>query len=183
MRKVQRSEIVDYQTYSEQREEVRKKAMIQKDLRRIHVGPVLTFLFESTDTIRYQIQEMMRAEQMVKESEILHEIETYNDLLGESGELGCTLLIEIENPAERAQKLEDWVEMPKHLYIKTDANQKIYASFDKRQLDEKRLSSVQYLKFKIGQQKPISIGCDLHGYKNEYTLTEEQSQILLNDLK
>ena len=46
--------------------------------RRIHVGPYLTFLFENRETIRYQIQEMLLAERIVKEADIVHEIETYN---------------------------------------------------------------------------------------------------------
>ena len=36
--------------------------------RRIHVGEHLTFLFENHDTIRYQVQEMMRVEQIVREA-------------------------------------------------------------------------------------------------------------------
>ena len=81
----------------------------QKEPRRIHLGEYLTFLFENTDTVRYQIQEMMKAEQIVKEEAIQHEIDTYNELLGSKGELGCVLLIEIADANERPQKLKDWL--------------------------------------------------------------------------
>ena len=93
MKRVTRQEIKDYVTYEEQRDKLRKKIMKIKDLRRINVGGVLSFLFENTDTGRYQIQEMIRVERIVKETDIQHEINTYNELLGDSGELGCTLLI------------------------------------------------------------------------------------------
>ena len=69
---VERSEIVDFQTYAELRPDVRAAVMKEKEHRRIHVGPHLTFLFETHATMRYQIQEMMRAEQIVKEADVLH---------------------------------------------------------------------------------------------------------------
>ena len=102
-RPVERSEIVDYQTYEELRPDIRAAVMKEKEHRRIHVGPHLTFLFETHATMRYQVQEMMRAEQIVKEAEILHEIETYNEVLGGPGELGCTLLVELER-RQRGQR-------------------------------------------------------------------------------
>ena len=39
-------------------------------------------------TVRYQVQEMIRAERMTREEDIRHELETYNELLGGRGELG-----------------------------------------------------------------------------------------------
>ena len=85
MKLVTRQEILDYVTYEEQRDKFRKKIMKIKELRRINVASVLSFLFENTDTILYQIQEMIRVERIVKETYIQHEINTYNELLGDSG--------------------------------------------------------------------------------------------------
>ncbi|MCS5552676.1 MAG: DUF3501 family protein, partial [SAR324 cluster bacterium] len=64
MKRVTRQEILDYVTYEEQRNQIRKKLMKIKELRRINVGGVLSFLFENTDTVRYQIQEMIRVERI-----------------------------------------------------------------------------------------------------------------------
>jgi hypothetical protein len=118
MKRVKRSEIVDFVTYEERRDGVRDSAMKAKGERRVHVGPHLTFLFENHETILYQVQEMTRAERMVKEADIVHEIETYNELLGGPGEVGCTLLVELDDPAARAEKLTKWLALPKHLYAK-----------------------------------------------------------------
>ena len=82
MPKVQRTEILDFLTYGEQRDRIRAEAMAAKALRRVHLGKYLTFLFENRTTIRYQILEMMRAEQIVKESQIQHELDTYNAVPG-----------------------------------------------------------------------------------------------------
>ena len=182
MKRVTRQEILDYITYEEQRKQIREKIMNIKELRRINVAGVLSFLFENTDTVRYQIQEMIRVERMVKETDILHEIKTYNELLGDSGELGCTLLIEIDDPDERDEKLTQWLELTKHLYLSLEDESKIRASFDERQIGDSRLSSVQYIKFNTGCKTPVAIGSDLPLLKAETTLTADQKKALTEDL-
>ena len=182
MKRVTRQEILDYVTYEEQREKFRKKIMKIKELRRINVAGVLSFLFENTDTVRYQIQEMIRVERMVKETDILHEIKTYNELLGDSGELGCTLLIEIDDPDERDEKLSQWLELPKHLYLSLEDESRIRASFDERQIGDARLSSVQYIKFNTKGKVPVAIGSDLPLLKAETALTVAQKKALSEDL-
>jgi len=161
MKMVERSEILDYLTYEEQRDAVRAAAMRVKDARRVHVGAQLTFLFENHETIRYQVLEMVRVERMVKEAEIRHEIDTYNELLGQGGDLGCTLLIEIDDPAARERLLARWRALPRHLYAKLEDGTKVRAAYDERQVGEARLSSVQYLKFPVGGRVPVALGCDL----------------------
>src|SRR5688572_29028519 len=117
MKPVDRREIVDYATYEDMRDAFRTEVMKTKAPRRIHIGDYFTLLFENHTTVRYQIQEMMRAERIVRESDIQHEIDTYNELLGKDGELGCTLLIEIEDPALRDQKLQQWLDLPENIYV------------------------------------------------------------------
>ena len=182
MKRVTRQEILDYVTYEEQRDKLRKKIMKIKDLRRINVGGVLSFLFENTDTVRYQIQEMIRVERIVKETDILHEIKTYNELLGNTGELGCTLLIEIDDSEERQEKLVQWLDLPNHLYLNLEDGSRVGASFDERQIGDTRLSSVQYIKFNTGGKTPFAIGSDLPLLKAETTLTVEQQKPLSEDL-
>ena len=105
MKKVSREEVRKAAEYAAFREPFRRSVFEQKDKRRVHVGSYLTFVFENHDTVLYQIQEMIRAENISNESDILHEMTTYNELLGEKGELGCTLLIEIDDAAKRAELL------------------------------------------------------------------------------
>ena len=182
MKRVTRQEILDYVTYEEQRKQIREKIMKIKERRRINVAGVLSFLFENTDTVRYQIQEMIRVERIVKETDILHEIKTYNELLGDSGELGCTLLIEIDDPDERDEKLTQWLDLTKHLYLSLENKSRIRASFDERQIGDSRLSSVQYIKFNTGGKTPVSIGSDLPLLRVETALTTIQKKALTEDL-
>ena len=182
MKRVNRQEILDYVTYEEERDKLRKKIMKIKNLRRINVGGVLSFLFENTDTVRYQIQEMVRVERIVKETDILHEIKTYNELLGNSGELGCTLLIEIDDSEERQEKLIQWLDLPNYLYLSLEDGSRIRASFDERQIGYARLSSVQYIKFNTDGKVPAAIGSDLPLLETETVLTTDQKAALSEDL-
>ena len=182
MKPIQRDEIVDYVTYGEQREQIRERILEEKRKRRIHVGEHLTFLFENRDTIRYQIQEMTRAERIVKDADIQHEIDTYNELLGREGEVGCTLLIEIDDAEERAVRLREWLGLPGALYMRLDDGERVRAIFDPRQVGEERLSSVQYLRFDVHGRVPVAIGSDLAGYVRETELTDEQRAALGEDL-
>jgi hypothetical protein len=183
MRKVARSAILDYQTYNDARAAFRAGVLEEKAKRRVHVGEHLTFLFETTATVRYQIQEMMRVERLVRERDIQHELDTYNALLGESGELGCTLLIEIEEAVRRDECLRAWLNLPQHLYVTVDGGQRVRPRWDPAQVGEGRLSSVQYLKFPLHDATPAAVGCDHPAINAETLLNPEQRQALLADLR
>jgi hypothetical protein len=179
---VERKEIIDYVTYQEEREALRAEVMAAKALRRVHIGEYLTLLFENHLTMRYQIQEMVRVERMVKEADIQHEIDTYNEVLGGEGEFGCTLLIEIEDPAVRSVKLREWWQLPEKMYLLLEDGTRVRASFDERQRGDDRVSSVQYLKFDTGGRVPVAAGVDLPALQAETSLTTEQRQALREDL-
>ncbi len=183
MKTVRRGELLDLSAYERARAEIRPRVLEEKRRRRVHVAGVLTFLFENAATIRYQIQEMIRAERMTGEKEIRHELETYNELLGRRGELGVSLLIEISDPKERDLKLRQWLGLPGHLYLKIEGGEKVRATYDPRQIGSDRLSSVQYLKFDVKGQVPVAVGCDLAGLEGETALDPEQRDALRADLE
>lgn len=183
MKPVLRNELLDHVTYTERRDELRPLAMAAKAPRRVEVGDALVFLFENQDTVRYQVQEMMRVERIVKEKDIEHELETYNELLGGPGELGSTLLIGIDDEAERDVKLNAWLQLPKHLYAKLPDGTLVRPVYDERQVGETRLSSVQYLRFPVGGVTPVAMGSDLPEHTVEVALTDEQRAALEADLR
>jgi hypothetical protein len=182
MARVERSEILDFLTYADRRDAIRASAMAAKDLRRVHLGEHLTLLFENRETIRYQVQEMVRAEQMVREADIQHELDTYNAVLGGEGELGCTLLIEIPDAALRPVLLRRWRGLPGHLHMTFTDGTRQPARFDAAQMDEDRLSSVQFLLFPVENRIPAGLLVDLPGLAAGTSLTPATQRALLEDL-
>ncbi len=182
MKRVPREDLLDYVTYSERRDALRRAAMEAKSVRRVHVGEHLTFLFENAETIRYQVQEMIRAERIVRDADIRHELDTYNELLGAAGELGATLLIEIEHAAQRDLMLTRWIDLPRHLYVELSDGRRVFARHDERQLSRDRLSAVQYVKFAAGGQVPIAVGSDHPELTARTELSAEQRAALEKDL-
>lgn len=181
-RLVQREDIVDYQTYEDNRDASRSKALEAKRPRRIHLGEYLTFLFENRETLAYQIQEIMRAEQIVRESAIQHEIGVYNQMLGQEGELGCALLIEIAEAVDRKPLLKRWLGLESTIYVRLEDGTKVYAIYDPDQVGEDRISAVQYLRFGVGGQTPVAIGTDFEELTMEIELSTEQRAALAADL-
>ena len=183
MKPVERKEILDYVTYEDGRDAFREKMFAVKAPRRVHIGEYLTLLFENHLTMLYQIQEMVRTERMVKESDIQHEIDTYNEVLGGDGEFGCTLLIEIDDPSVRDVKLKEWWKLPEKMYLLLEDGTRVWATFDERQRGADRVSSVQYMKFNTGGRVPIAAGVDLLELEAEARFNGEQRQALEEDLR
>jgi hypothetical protein len=96
LRKVRLDEVLDIAQYERVREAERARLIELKRPRRIGLGENLTLLFENHDTVLFQVQEMMRAERIVLPERIQDEIDTYNALVPDPGQLSGTLFIEIE---------------------------------------------------------------------------------------
>lgn len=105
MRPIDRNEVLPIGDYEQIRGRFRARVIDEKKRRRVTVGPHMSVMFENRDTVLLQIQEMLRAERITKESAILHEIETYNDLLPREHEVSMTLFIEIADALLREQTL------------------------------------------------------------------------------
>ncbi|KAG1648750.1 Rubrerythrin-1 [Nymphon striatum] len=181
-RLVGRDDIVDYATYNDTREEQRPAILREKKKRRIHIHEHLTLLFENRDTLRYQIQEIMRAERIVREADIEHEIGVYNAILGDQGDLGAVLLIEIADAALRNQLLREWVGLQSHVYVELADGSKKYASFDPMQVGDDRLSAVQYLRFAVQGATPVAAGIDFEHLDARVDFTTAQVTALAQDL-
>lgn len=188
MQPVTFEEIRNIAEYELERETFRPHVLAVKEKRRIRVGDHLTFLFENRDTVRYQVQEMMRIERIVREHDIRHELETYNELISGPGELSASLLIEYDSPDERAIWLSALLGLENHVWVQVGGFPPVRARFDTRQIATDRISSVQYIKFPIGVEAARAIGrqgvrvfTDHPKYTASTTLAPDQVQALAAD--
>lgn len=111
-------DIVDLRAYERERDEFRRRVIAVKKLRRVAVGPIVSCTFENRLTMRFQVQEMARAERMTTDEQVLHELEVYNRLLPGPGELSVTLFLELTDEASLRRWLPALVGIERSLVLR-----------------------------------------------------------------
>jgi hypothetical protein len=119
MPKLSLDDIADLRAYERERDEFRSFVIGLKQNRRISVGPIITFVFENRDTIRFQIQEMARAEKLMADEQIETELRIYNPLIPEPGHLAATMFIELTSD----EQLREW--LPKLVGVEAEVELRI----------------------------------------------------------
>ena len=190
MKKLTVDDIADHRAYEKARDDFQAHIIDMKRRRRISVGDLVTVVFENTDTMRWQVQEMARAERMLTDDAIADQVSTYNELIPNQGELSGTLFIELTDDA----KLREW--LPKLVNIQHAVRFDLAdgSHVDAVPQDEERLSrddvtaTVHYLKFPFtaAQQNtfaagPARIVIDHTRYHAIAELTVEQRAELARD--
>jgi Protein of unknown function (DUF3501) len=152
MKLLQPSEILNLVEYEKVRDTRRRRIVELKKPRRVSVGRYLTFVFENRDTVWFQIQEMVRAERIVDDAKIAEEVEVYNSLLPQPGELAATLMIEIDDGAQIKPVLDKLLGIDTRDYVKmTVGPHVIVGDFEVGHSDEERgkLSAVHFVRFAL----------------------------------
>jgi len=119
--KIERVEILPLDDYEEIRARFRTRVVREKRVRRIHLGPHISAVFENRDSVLLQIQEMLRTERIVKEEGIAHEVATYNELLPAADELSLTLFVEIAEKDVRERVLVELAGLEEQVFVTVDA--------------------------------------------------------------
>jgi hypothetical protein len=99
------ADVLDLRAYERVREDYRAIIIARKRDRRVALGPVMTLVFECFDTVRFQVQEMARAEKIITDEAIQVELDIYNRLLPVPGELSATVFIEVTSD----EGLREWL--------------------------------------------------------------------------
>jgi hypothetical protein len=194
MRKLTADDIVDMRAYERERDDLRQQIIELKRVRRVTLGPIMTLVFENTTTMRWQVQEMARAERMLRDDQIEHEVETYNELIPEPGELSATLMIELTSEPALREWLPRLVGVHRHLWIVLADGTRVGGSVSDE--DELRLTreditaAVHFLKFRFTEEQidmfasgPVHLVVDHPEYDYDVVLTDEQHAQLLGDLR
>jgi hypothetical protein len=194
MTKLTLADIADLRAYERSREEFRSSVIALKKRRRVSVGPFVTLLFENRDTIRFQIQEMARAEKLITDEAIQTELDIYNPLIPEPGNLCATLFVELTSEAE----LREW--LPKLVGIETapllrigPAAEVVRCNVDpehaKQLTRDEITASVHYVTFSLSAAQvgdfadgPVVLALDHPAYQHETALTPETVGELFSDL-
>lgn len=172
---ITRDSLMTLEAYARARDEFRARVMSHKKNRRVHLGENVTLIFEDELTIRYQIQEMLRAEKIFDEAGIQDELTAYVPLVPDGSNWKATMMIEYPDPQERASRLGELMGIEDKVWVRVNDRDPVYAIADEdleRETEEKT-SSVHFLRFEldagmIGSLRrgaALSMGIDHHGYQ------------------
>jgi hypothetical protein len=193
MQPIRREEIKDLTAYERIRSALRKEIIDLKTLRRAQVGEKISIVFENRQTVLYQIQEMLRAERIVDEKAIAHEMETYNELLPKQRSLAGTLFLELNEPKSIREELDRFLGLDRgeHLWFDLGSAGRVLARFAEGQSEEGRISSVHYVQFPftsegkevfVDSSRPVQLVVDHPGYSARCGIEGGLRRSLIHDL-
>lgn len=153
------TDILDVRAYERVREDERRRIMDLKSRRRVHIGTVVSLVFESRDTMWFQVQEMARAEKIHTDEAIQVELDVYNPLIPSGGQLSATLFIECTSD----DQLRTWlpklvgIERSIELHIGEGNDVRVFRSVPEAahaaQLTREEITSaVHYVFFPVGAE-------------------------------
>ena len=105
MAQITHDSLLTLEAYARARPEFRARVMAHKKHRTVALGEHVTLIFEDELTIRYQIQEMLRAERIFEDDGIQSELDAYNPLVPDGTNWKATMLIEYPDEKERREML------------------------------------------------------------------------------
>ena len=154
IREITKADLISLEEYSKKRKVLRKEIVSYKKNRRIELGPYANFYFESYETMKAQIQEMLYIEKGGDE-QLKDELAAYNPLIPKGKELVATLMFESDNSTLRADFLGKIGGIEEKVYIQI-AEEKIKAISEKdldRTSAEGKASSVQFVHFNFSEEQ------------------------------
>ena len=180
------ADIADQRAYEREREVFRAEVIALKKIRRVPIGPLLTVVCENRTTIRFQIQEMARAEKMATDAQIQAELDTYNPLIPGPGEISLTLFLELTNDEDLREWLPRLVGIERALVLELgegDSARRVAVEVDRAhaaQLTREEVTaSVHYVRFILdgGAQEafrkgPAAFVADHPAYAHRALLTD-----------
>ena len=154
MKKISLSDLMSIDAYEAQRPVIRKAIMEHKKTRRVPLGPNAMLHFEDYMVMRYQVLELIRAEKIEAEEELLGELEAYNPLIPDGQNLKVTFMLEYPDPKDREEKLKQLIGIEELISIKIGDTDPVYpiANEDLPRSNEDKTSSVHFLRFEFSDE-------------------------------
>lgn len=192
-RKLSIDDIADVRAYEREREAFKAKVIAMKQRRRLALGPFVSVVFENRDTIRHQIQEMARVERLVSDQDIQTEIDIYNPMIPEPGQLCATLFIELTSDDQMREWLPRLVGIESALVFRLPGGRTVRAHTESQHASqltrESITAAVHYVQFAFSDDEvealragDVVFACDHPAYREEIALSEANRQEFLGDL-
>jgi len=148
---ISKDSLMTLERYAKERPQFRARVMEHKKNRTVRLGEHVALIFEDELTIRYQIQEMLRAERIFEEAGIQEELDAYTPLIPDGANWKATMMIEYPDVEERRGMLAKLIGVEDRVWIEVDGHARVFAIADEdleRETAEKT-SSVHFLRFEL----------------------------------
>jgi len=144
-------DLFSLEEYSARRPAFRAQVMEHKKNRQLPIGPNATLYFEDEMTIRYQVQEMLRAERIFEAEGIKDELDAYNPLIPDGSNWKATFMIEFEDAVERQRALNRLINIEDRVWVQVEGSDKVWAIADEdlERETEDKTSAVHFLRFQL----------------------------------
>jgi hypothetical protein len=151
MPRITRDSLMTLEAYAKVRPEFRANVMAHKKNRTVHLGEHITLIFEDEMTMRYQIQEMLRAERIFEEEGINDELDVYNPLIPDGSNWKATMMIEYSDVEERQRALAGLIGVEDRVWVQVEGCPRVYAIADEdlERENEVKTSSVHFLRLEL----------------------------------
>jgi hypothetical protein len=145
------ADLLPLEQYARERGAIRARMIDYRAARRLHLGPNCTWSFEDRETVRYQVQEMLRTERVFEPAGIAEELAAYIPLIPDGSNLKATLLIEYPDPAERAKRLTELRGIENRSWMRVAGHEAVYAIADEdlERTNDEKTSAVHFLRFEF----------------------------------
>jgi hypothetical protein len=191
MRKLTPEDVLPLDDYLRVRDEMRTRVRAERARRRVPVGDRVSLHFENRDTVLFQIEEMMRVENIRDADKVAEEVRVYNDLIAEDGELRATFFVEITDRGRIKDDIDSLIGLESEgLYLVVDGT-RIPAEFEPGHAREDRISAVHFVRFVLtaeqqralgGGDAPVEVVIEHPGYAARATLSDDTRRALAEDL-
>lgn len=185
--------LLSLEDYEKQREQIKTNLLLHKKNRSIMIGDNILLLFEDFETIKYQVQEMLRIEKIFKEPEINEEISAYAALIPNGDNLKATMLIMYPNVEERKIMLNKLNDLENSIYLSVDNSKRIFAVSDEdlERTKDGKTSAVHFLRFQLDRDiidkfkssDNIIFGADHENYSRDTKISNETIMSLIDDFE
>ena len=151
MKKISISDLMNAEAYIEQRSAIRQEMMEHKKTRRLPLGPNAMLHFEDYMVMRYQIMELIRAEKITEEADLIQELEAYNPLIPDGKNLKVTFMLEYTDEEERRTRLSQLIGIEDLISIQIDGFDPVFpiANEDLPRSTDEKTSAVHFLRFEF----------------------------------
>jgi hypothetical protein len=151
MEKLTTKDLLSLEDYHRERSRLRAEVLEHKRHRHVPIGPNLTLYFEDRLTMRYQIQEMLRAERIFESEAIAEELAAYNPLIPDGSNLKATMMLEYPDATQRRMALAGLVGIEHRVYLRVGSLDKVLAHADEdlERSDDDKTSAVHFLRFEL----------------------------------